>query len=117
MCDDTVGPVVAIPIWRQPDKVVRLAVVGIDAPFDHVVARESLRNFSRESFQVEPARQVGDGASAVAGQDIEYPGDRWSETADDQLAVQENSADIRAFEQVLKIGIGAVEFIDLVVQL
>ena len=54
--------------------------------------------------------------SPVGRDQIEDRGNRRGETANDELAVEQNRGDLGALEQVAQIGVGAVELVDLAVE-
>ncbi|MNO00128.1 hypothetical protein D3C81_2199410 [compost metagenome] len=67
-----------------------LAVQGAgDTAFYRLIMGIDLGDIVGEGGQVETAGQIGDGAAAVAGQDVEDIAHGWREAADDQVAIQE----------------------------
>src|SRR5262245_8223889 len=101
------------PVGQRAHDVMRRAVAPVDSPLQWLARAEYLLDVLRKRGIVEIVGDIGQRPATVAGNEIEDAGHGWREAAKDQLAVEKDGGDLRAFIQVLEVGIGAIEFVDL----
>src|SRR5262249_5398403 len=101
------------PIGQRAHDVVRSAIAPVDAPLERLARAEDLLDILGKFGVIEMVGDVAEWPAAVAGNEIEDAGYGRREAADDEIAVEKDGGDLRALIQILQVGIGAIELIDL----
>src|SRR5215470_14260784 len=92
---------------------MRPPVAPADVPLERSARGEDLLDVLGKLGVVELVSDIGERASAVARNQAEDARHRRGEAADDELAIEKDGRNVGALVQVLKVGIGAVELVDL----
>src|SRR5262245_65717823 len=87
------------PVGQRAHDVMRRAVAPVDSPLQWLARAEHLLDVLRKPGIVEMVSDISQRPAAVARNEIEDAGHGWREAADDEIAVEKDSSDLRAFIQ------------------
>jgi hypothetical protein len=113
--DDAADPVVAGPVRPQPRQ--QPAIAEADLALDRCQLVEHRVRVVGELRIVEPAREVADRPADVGGDQVEELDRRRSEERDPQRPVEKERRDRARRHQVLQVGVGSAQLVDLALQL
>ena len=100
-------------IGEDACKVVAFPADKAHCAFDHLAATRHLPHVILQVGVVEPADDIGQRSTAVAGNEIEQFGNRRRKAANDEILVEKNRRDLGTLKQIVEIAISVTFFVNL----
>ena len=104
------------PIGQDAQQEVGAARVDY-FPLDHFTGLDDPGGIGVDRVVGESIDKIRDRAADVVVQQVELPLNSRRKFTDAQVAIHEDGAHIRAFQQIVQIGIGQGQFLDFILQL